>query len=321
MKKLQKGLFILMLGLTFTACGNTTSSLESTGSSNQVTFDVSKNIKVYTRDTDSGTRDGFFTKIGLKNNVKSNEGLVNDIVTTSGNGDMVLKIKNDEYSIGYISLSSLEESSLNGLKYDGVEPTEENVLSKSYELTRNFNYITRVDFDSDEKKQIVEAYVAYLSTKEAKATIIANSGIVKINSTDKSWNDIKANYPICEKDNSNITIKFGGSTSVEKIAKALSQEFASKCGNFKPEHNHGGSGDAYKFTQGEEKDSTSKLDVGFLSRELNSSETASENTAGLICVDAIVAVTNTKNPLKEITADDLKNIYTGTITKWSQIIK
>ena len=264
MKKIQKGLFILMLGLTFTACGNTTSSLESTGSSNQVAFDVLKNIKVYTRDTDSGTRDGFFTKIGLKNNVKSNEGLVTDIVTTSGNGDMVLKIKNDEYSIGYISLSSLEESSLNGLKYDGVEPTEENVLSKSYELTRNFNYITRVDFDSDEKKQIVEAYVAYLSTKEAKATIIANSGIVKINSTDKSWNDIKANYPICGKDNSNITIKFGGSTSVEKIAKALSQEFASKCGNFKPEHNHGGSGDAYKFTQGEEKDSTSKLDVGFL---------------------------------------------------------
>ncbi len=321
MKKLQKGLFILMLGLTFTACGNTTSSLESTGSSNQVAFDASKKIKVYTRDTDSGTRDGFFTKIGLKNNVKSNEGLVTDIVTTSGNGDMVLKIKNDEYSIGYISLSSLEESSLNGLKYDGVEPTEENVLSKSYELTRNFNYITRVDFDSDEKKQIVEAYVAYLSTKEAKATIIANSGIVKINSTDKSWNDIKANYPICGKDNSNITIKFGGSTSVEKIAKALSQEFASKCGNFKPEHNHGGSGDAYKFTQGEEKDSTSKLDVGFLSRELNSSEVASENTAGLICVDAIVAVTNQKNPLKDVTADDLKNIYTGTITKWSQIIK
>ncbi len=318
MKKLQKGLFILMLGLTFTACGNTTSSTES---GNQSNFDTSKNIKVYTRDTDSGTRDGFFTKIGLKNNVKSNEGLVTDIVTTSGNGDMVLKIKNDEYSIGYISLSSLEESSLNGLKYDGVEPTEENVLSKTYELTRNFNYITRVDFDSDEKKQIVEAYVAYLSTKEAKATIIANSGILKINSTDKSWNDIKANYPICEKDNSNITIKFGGSTSVEKIAKALSQEFASKCGNFKPEHNHGGSGDAYKFTQGEEKDSTSKLDIGFLSRELNSSETASENTAGLICVDAIVAVTNQKNPLKEITADDLKNIYTGTITKWSQIIK
>ena len=47
MKKLQKGLFILMLGLTFTACGNTTSSLESTGSSNQVAFDVSKNINGY----------------------------------------------------------------------------------------------------------------------------------------------------------------------------------------------------------------------------------------------------------------------------------
>ena len=87
-----------MLGLTFTACGNTTSSLEGTGSSNQVAFDVSKNIKVYTRDTDSGTRDGFFTRIGLKNNVKSNEGLVTDI-----NGGSVSKrfsVRKKSYGIG-----------------------------------------------------------------------------------------------------------------------------------------------------------------------------------------------------------------------------
>ena len=234
---------------------------------------------------------------------------------------MVLKVKNDEYGIGYISLSSLEESSLTGLKYEGVEPNEDNVLNGSYSLTRNFNYIIRNEFDSDTKKDIVNAFVAYMSTKEAKATIIANSGIVKLNKDDKSWDDIKANYPITNQDNSNITIKFGGSTSVEKIAKALSQEFASKCGNFKPEHNHAGSGDAYKFTQGEEKDSTSKLDIGFLSRELNSNEVAASNTSGLICIDAIVAVVNNKNSLTAITANELKDIYTGVITKWNQLIK
>lgn len=85
---------------------------------------------------------------------------------------------------------------------------------------------------------------------------------------------------------------------LKRLLKHYLKNLLAKCGNFKPEHNHGGSGDAYKFTQGAEKDSTSKLDIGFLSRELNSSEVASENTAGLICVDAIVAVTNQKNPIK-----------------------
>lgn len=316
MKKTNKYLLTLLLGMTLASCGG-----NNTSNSSKVEFDTSKNITVYTRDTDSGTRDGFFTKIGLKDAVKSNEPLVKGAVETNGNGDMVLKVKNDEYGIGYISLSSLEESSLTGLKYEGVEPNEDNVLNGSYGLTRNFNYIIRNEFDSDTKKDIVNAFVAYMSTKEAKATIIANSGIVKLNKDDKSWDDIKANYPITNQDNSNITIKFGGSTSVEKIAKALSQEFASKCGNFKPEHNHAGSGDAYKFTQGEEKDSTSKLDIGFLSRELNSNEAAATNTSGLICIDAIVAVVNSKNSLTAIAANELKDIYTGVITKWNQLIK
>ena len=316
MKKTNKYLLTLLLGMTLASCGG-----NNTFNSSKVEFDTSKNITVYTRDTDSGTRDGFFTKIVLKDAVKSNEPLVKGAVETNGNGDMVLKVKNDEYGIGYISLSSLEESSLTGLKYEGVEPNEDNVLNGSYSLTRNFNYIIRNEFDSDTKKDIVNAFVAYMSTKEAKATIIANSGIVKLNKDDKNWDDIKANYPITNQNNSNITIKFGGSTSVEKIAKALSQEFASKCGNFKPEHNHAGSGDAYKFTQGEEKDSTSKLDIGFLSRELNSNEVAASNTSGLICIDAIVAVVNNKNSLTAITANELKDIYTGVITKWNQLIK
>ena len=58
-----------------------------------------------------------------------------------------------------------------------------------------------------EKNAVIEDIAAYLSTKEAKATIIANSGIVKINSTDKSWNDIKANYTLgIKKSDGTITI-------------------------------------------------------------------------------------------------------------------
>lgn len=119
MKKTNKYLLTLLLGMTLALCGG-----NNTSNSSKVEFDTSKNIAVY-------TRDGFFTKIGLKDAVKSNEPLVKGAVETNGNGDMVLKVKNDEYGISYISLSSLEESSLTGLKYEGVESNEDNVLKRS----------------------------------------------------------------------------------------------------------------------------------------------------------------------------------------------
>ena len=107
-------------------------------------FDETSEIKLYTRDTTSGTRDGFFTGIGLSEAKEDNSPLkVKGLGTVESNGDMINSIKNDKYGIGYISMSSLEDSGLKGLYYEGVEPTEDNVLNGAYTLTRNFNYIIR----------------------------------------------------------------------------------------------------------------------------------------------------------------------------------
>lgn len=74
-----------------------------------------KNIVAYTRDTTSGTRDGFFTGIGFKEAKEDNTPLTKGYVEVASNGDMINAVKNDEYGIGYISLSSLEESAVKGL--------------------------------------------------------------------------------------------------------------------------------------------------------------------------------------------------------------
>ncbi len=279
-------------------------------------------IKVYTRDTTSGTRDGFFTTIDFKDAVADNTKLVSTYVEAETNGDMINYLKNDKYGIGYISLSSLADSTLKGLKYEGVIPTEENVNLGTYKLTRNFNYCVREEFDNDKERQIVEAFVAYLSTKNAKTTIKQKDGILpEIDSTVPTWDSIKGNYPICNEDNSSITIRFGGSTSCDKIAKALSQEFSLKCGNFKIEHDHTGSGDAYKRTQGSEKDGANKLHIAYASREfkLTSDEPCAQGTYAKMCVDAIVIAVNSNNSIDAITKATAKSIYSGEITKWSEI--
>mgnify|MGYP003218345606 FL=1 len=186
-------------------------------------FDSSAKIQLYTRDKTSGTRDGFFTNIHFTDAVSDNSVLGSGILEAKNNGAMVESVKNDEYGIGYISLSSLKDSGLKGLIYEGVAPTEENVLNGSYKLTRNFNYIVRNEFATEKEQKIVEAFLAFLKTSDALITIQSKDGIVDITGDEPSWDSIKDNYPICLEDNSNITIKFGGSTSVEKIANELSR--------------------------------------------------------------------------------------------------
>lgn len=315
-EKLRKTFGMLAVLFSLTSCGGKENS-----TSEGIDFDQTKAIKCYTRDTTSGTRDGFFTKIGLSQAKEDNAPLVSGFIQVNSNGDMIDAIKNDEYGIGYISLSSLESSGLKGLTYDQIQPSEDNVINGSYELTRNFNYIYRDDYASDDKRGlIVKAFQNYLTTSDAKAIIQENDGIVNLSSSDPTWASIKENYPICKEDNASITVKFGGSTSCDKICTALTSAFTSLCGNFVAQHDHHGSGDAYKYTQGAEKDGANRLDFGWLSREFNENEKAAEGTYGKAATDAIVAVVNPKNPYLNATADVLKDIYTGTKTTWDQVI-
>lgn len=286
-------------------------------------FNQESEIKLYTRNTSSGTRDGFFTGIGLSEAKEDNSPLkVDGLGTVESNGDMIHSLKNDKYGIGYISMSSLEDSELKGLYYEGVEPTEENVLNGKYTLTRSFNYIIRNEYTNPKKGEIVEAFLAYLTTQEGKATMQSEGGILEVNASDPTWDSIKDNYIITTQDNSDIYINFGGSTSVSKMAQALANEFSNLCGNVKFTHNYLGSSDAYNKTQGVDKDSSSYLDVAFASRnfKLDSSEKAVEGTYGTLCIDAIVAVVNKENPCTTITKEQLVKMYTGVMLKWNEII-
>lgn len=278
-------------------------------------------IKVYTRDTTSGTRDGFFSSIGFGDAVKSNDPLVEGVIQVGGNGEIITGVKGDEYGIGYISLSSLDGSGLTALKYNGVTPSIDTVNDDTYKLTRPFNYVVRTGDDSDATK-LAEAFVAYMGTKEGKTVIQSADGIVEVKDTDPTWASIKADYPVIEKDNSGVTVNFGGSTSVEKVSKALSAAFSPLAGNFVAAHNHTGSGDAWKRVQGGEKDGANALHIGFASRgfKTDGSEDMAEGTFGRLCTDAIVVVVNKANKtLSDISAEMLVKIYNGTVTKWSEL--
>jgi len=60
-------------------------------------------------------------------------------------------------------------------------------------------------------------------------------------------------------------------------------------------------------------------DIGMASRALKDSETAKGLTGKSIALDGIVVIVNSENPLSDLTASQVKDIYTGTSTFWSDL--
>lgn len=281
-------------------------------------WDASSNITIYTRDTSSGTRDGFMSGIGFSEATTDDSLLAEGFVIADNTG-IFTTMQTDEYGIGYISLATLDDS-VKGLYFDGVEPTVANVVNNTYGLKRPFNYVTRAldDYANDTERDLALAFVAYLGTTDG-ADIITNEGAVPLSSSE-TWDDIKDDHTVCTQDNSGVVIKFGGSDSIQKIAEALSASFAPKCGNFTPEHDHTGSSDGFKRTQGTEKDGDNYKHIGFASRPFKDEEAGATGTQGQLAWDAIVAIVHLDNELDNVTAEDLKKIYSGEYTTWDQLI-
>ncbi len=317
MKKLITLLTAVALVFTLAACSETKDN-----NVDNVEEAFEGEIKAYTRDTSSGTRAGFMGFIGF-DEAKEDDSVLVDGFIIAGNDEIINAVQNDPYAIGYVSLSTFDPNLFKGFSFDDVEPSEANVLNGTYSLARTFKYMIRDDYsvygdDADRYEQISKAFVAYINTLDGKATIAGAKGIVDLTTGD-SWDDIKNQYPVCSEDNSDLTVKFGGSDSVEKIARALSPDFSAKCGNFEPEHNHTGSSNAWKGLIGGNSsiDDALSIHIGFLSRDFKESEVA--KTRGVIAADAIVVIGNLNNPIDNLTGTNLVDIYSGKVTDWTDL--
>ncbi|MDV4151239.1 phosphate ABC transporter substrate-binding protein [Clostridium sp. AL.422] len=109
-----------------------------------------------------------------------------------------------------------------------------------------------------------------------------------------------------------VTISISGSTSVGPLMGKLAEKYEEDNGNISIEINEVGSSAGIK-------DAINGVsNIGMSSRELKSEE-ASEVKATTIAFDGIAIITNKNNLIKNITIDQIKDIYTGKITNWNQI--
>lgn len=111
----------------------------------------------------------------------------------------------------------------------------------------------------------------------------------------------------------NGTLKLAGSTSMEKVAKALQEGFmaANKGVTVSVEFN--GS------SAGIEQVLSGTVDIGNASRNLKDSEKADGAVENIIAIDGIAVIVDKQNTVTNITKEELVKIYTGEIKNWSQL--
>lgn len=308
--------------MTATVACLMTFSLAACGSSDEgKTAGVSGDIKVYTRDSSSGTREAFEKGVDFEGSLTKNA------IEVSSNDDMAAKVGADKNGIGYTSLSTdFEKNGVSALQYEGVTASSESVLDGSYKLQRPFMYVTRAagDYGSDDKEQLVQSFLDFMQNSTEGMAIVKKNGGEVDESKAKPWDELSKKYEaVLGKDNSAITITTCGSTSVEKTVKASLEAFSPMAGNFKFTMNQSGSGDAVPRVLGKEKDGPNKGDIGFASRafkEDGSEDISKAMESGQYCIDAVVAVVNKENTdVTSLTQAQLKSIFTGETLKWEDI--
>ncbi|WP_286311983.1 phosphate ABC transporter substrate-binding protein [Romboutsia ilealis] len=112
-------------------------------------------------------------------------------------------------------------------------------------------------------------------------------------------------------DSSKVTIS--GSTSVGPVVEILGEDFESKNEGISIEVQQIGSSAGIKNAI----EGTSQ--IGMASRDLKDEEKASGLKETQIAIDGIAVITNKNNEVKDLTLEQVKDIYTGKITNWKEV--
>ena len=278
----------LIVMASLAGCGSTGSSSSASG------FDTKSNISVITREDGSGTRSAFIELTGVqeeKDGTKTDNTLSSAIVQSSTQA-VLTGVAGDPTAIGYISLGSLNDT-VKAAKIDGVEPTSETVKDGSYKISRPFNIATR-----DNLSEAAQNFIDYILSKEGQE--IVNKDYVEAVDNAEPFAGAKGKGKV----------KVGGSSSVSPVMEKLAEAYQKVNKDVTVEVNTSDS------STGMSQAAEGTVDIGMASRELKDSETAKGIKGTVIAKDGIAVIVNKSNTVEDIKLDQLKGIYTGSITTW-----
>lgn len=292
MKKiLSLGLAALMTVFALAGCG-ADSNDGGTGTGRDA-------ISVLTREEGSGTRGAFIELLGIEEknaDGKKVDKTIDTAETTNSTSVMITTVQGNKAAIGYISLGSLDKSKVKALKVDGAEAAADNVKSGEYKVSRPFNIATKGDATG-----VASDFIKFILSADGQAIVEKNGYISEGNTGAYKASGQKGK----------ITI--GGSSSVTPVMEKLKEAYV----KVNPD----------VTVDVQQNDSSSGMkgaidgiyDIGMASRDVKDSEKEAGLNSIKIALDGIAVIVNKDNTLDAIRSEQIKNIYTGSLTKWSEI--
>lgn len=282
-------LMVIAACLTLVGCGGN----DSKGSSSN-----DSSINVTSREDGSGTRGAFIELFGIEE--KDSSGAKVDKTTTSAaitnsTAVMMTTVANDKDAIGYISLGSVNDT-VKAVKIDGAEASADAVKNGSYKVSRPFNVVNKGELSA-----VAQDFLDFIMSTDGQK-VVSDNGYIEVENggayTSKGLTG-------------KVTV--AGSSSVTPVMEKLAEAYKALNPNVTIEVNQSDS------TTGVTSAIEGACDLGMASRELKDSETSQGVTAKVIATDGIAVIVNNDNKVDNLTSDQVKKIFTGEVTKWSEI--
>lgn len=262
-------------------------------------FDNSEYINVVSREDGSGTRGAFIELFGVEEKNDAGEKIDNttdEAIITNSTDVMLTTVSGDEYSIGYVSLGSLNDS-VKAVSIDGAEATVDNIKSGDYTIARPFNIATK-----GTPSDVAQDFINFIMSADGQAVI-----------SDNKYIPVDDGAAAFESNGANGKVVVAGSSSVTPVMEKLKEAYVAVNSGAEIEIQESDS------TTGMTAAMDGTCDIGMASRELKDSETEGGLTAAVIAMDGIAVIVNNDNPTTDLSKDTVKGIYTGEITSWDGV--
>lgn len=276
-----------------TEAAATEAQTEATGASMEGAIDV------ISREDGSGTRGAFIELFGVEQkDAASGEKVdytTDDAEITNSTEVMITSVAGDKQAIGYISLGSLNDS-VKALKIDGAAATVDDIKDGTYKIARPFNIVT-----TGEVSDVAQDFINFIFSEEGQKVVEDNGYISQGN---------QGAYTASGK-SGKVTV--AGSSSVTPVMEKLAEAYKALNSEVTVEVQQSDS------TTGVTSALEGVCDIGMASRELKEEETAKGAQGQVIAMDGIAVVVNNENPVEDLTAEQVKDIYVGDTTDWSEL--
>ena len=209
---------------------------------------------------------------------------------------MMTTVAGDPNSIGYISLGSLNDT-VKAVEIDGVAPSADGVKDGSYKVARPFNVVAGQNLSD-----VAQDFLNFIMSSDGQAVVSEENYV--------SVADDAQPYVASGKSGKVVV---AGSSSVTPVMEKLAEAYQALNPDVNIEVQQSDS------STGVQSAIDGTCDLGMASRELKDSETSQGVKPVVIAMDGIAVVVNNDSAVNGLTSEQVKGIFTGEITDWSDV--